>query len=759
MQSQGFDPIVWINQHVTSLKSLDGVRQEVQTDITNTTKKLHAAILSHYENQPRATQQAETVKNEVGELIKDINSLRRKAVAIECHVNALIGDIRHLDVAKKNIASTIDVVEKVRAVELRLPEIAHALEESNFGEVNVAIDDIQEWLRCLPPDSHAVVRVQQLRQDFTDIRKTVEVELEKIFAHALKCPSSVTTEACDLVDKLGPVIRSRLIRRFVLEQMDLYCEAFAKGKEDTVVAKTERRFAWFRKWLRSFLEANLCFPPTWCIPQEVAVEFCLRTRGLLEQQLKSEGTEMEPALALRVVQKTTEFERELTSRAKHPCMEASNISSSGEDPQAASETKAKWMNVLRSNDVSNGGGGESSHAPTSKYSYVGWISPCFEPTLESYARYIGQSLATELQSMASDPSMWSPEESTLHLGAVSSSASDTFGFIKEALTALGGVCRGTPLVLLAEIFDSHLCEYAATLISKIPNPPKSDFEFSTVCVLMNTAEMCNSACQSLSDEMSEKVDSIYQERIDFTASMDAFSSVITKGLNAYIMGTQRRMLSAVNEITTTAWGSFESHIDSDESKFVSDIRNILRDTIGIAVKFMSPSLLRFMADKTAITIIPKLVSAIYRTRSLSKDACHQLRVDFGSLEKAFLTLLSSPASSFVRIVKREFACASALLQVLLCDVSVGLVDAYCEFVALNDRSISDFTRILDLKSASRGDRSALIEGLRKRGVPESLPRDSTRDVGFEVGVADEVDFTNAMKAKLKDVKLDSTLFR
>ena len=270
-QMDQFDAVDWINQHLTSLRHLEAVKSTVRTEIAASTSSLHAAVIAHCENQPKGLEHVQSIRKDIRGLFSEVSDLRSKSQTVEGNVNSLIGDIRHYDTAKNNLAATIDVVERVRAVELKMPEMSVALSERNYSEVGRCLAELCGWLSALPPGSRAPTRVQQLRQDVGDFRRRCEGELEKIMAVVVTddVETDISPEACALVDQLD--VRQRLLRRFVLTQGGAYADAFPRGKEDTAIARTERRFAWFRRWLRSYAVSGLVesFPATWYVPQEV----------------------------------------------------------------------------------------------------------------------------------------------------------------------------------------------------------------------------------------------------------------------------------------------------------------------------------------------------------------------------------------------------------------------------------------------------------------------------------------------------------
>jgi len=79
-------------------------------------------------------------------------------------------------------------------------------------------------------------------------------------------------------------------RQFILEQLEDYREAFRPGTEDAILFRTERRYAWLRRFLRFYADyLRYIFPDDWYVPHELTHEFCHITRNALEAQLQMEG--------------------------------------------------------------------------------------------------------------------------------------------------------------------------------------------------------------------------------------------------------------------------------------------------------------------------------------------------------------------------------------------------------------------------------------------------------------------------------------
>eukprot|EP00760_Papus_ankaliazontas_P022919 PhM_4_TR19073/c2_g1_i1/m.93/K20299/VPS53; vacuolar protein sorting-associated protein 53 len=770
--------IEWVNAHLSSLRDLDTIQTEVEADFADTTDMLRAAVMNLTEHSSQTTSLINGIRHDVAELYTDTRNVQQRSQRVQQQIQGLIGDVQTYDLAKKNLSASLDLVEKIHMLEVEVPQLSAVLQSRDFGILVEQLRSVSTQLLSLSTPPRAPPSLVAIRGRLDEFKKMCELSLEPVFdvivltgyisatsataaADENNVPSInnnsnktllITPDLCDLAAELGPSVKKRLQQRFISAQITSYSHAFPAHSEHSSVARTERRFAWLRRWLRSYIELGFsqAFPASWHVPHEVCVEFCLQTRAALERQMKdveAEELASDPALALRVLHKTLEFEHELTVRAKSKTMELS--------ARDARELDKRNNNINNNNSDEAGETGQATTART--YSYIGWISPCFESTMEAYVESASTTLRKVMDDAGEDPAQWGAvEECELHLGVVAASGADVFGCIKDSYDGLVAVCQGAPLASMADRYDEHLTRYADKLVWKAPGSDvHTDAALKQLCVLLNTCDMCQTTVSTVLEEISSKIDKLYADRVIFSRSIEAFSQSYSRLVSHFLHAVQLRMLPAAKQIMEIDWSKFEGAMDIlDEGEYVRLIRQQLHDSLGIAHRLLTPTVFRFTCDKIASLLVPRLIACVYKERFISADACHQLRIDFGALERAFLNVpgVKDVSSAFTRIVRKEFAFVNALLQVLMCDVaSPTIVDTYFEFIPVAYRSVTDFTRVLDLKHPHGAEqqqqqqqhRQALIDALRRRGVPESVPADAQKNVAFDSPIITPVSVDSA----------------
>ena len=90
-------------------------------------------------------------------------------------------------------------------------------------------------------------------------------------------------EACLVVDALGGKARLRQIDEFIKGQLMQYGSTFSRGGEAAGLDQVDRRFAWFRRLLKSVTEQfDRVFPPHWRVPRKLCLMFLRQTRSHLQ---------------------------------------------------------------------------------------------------------------------------------------------------------------------------------------------------------------------------------------------------------------------------------------------------------------------------------------------------------------------------------------------------------------------------------------------------------------------------------------------
>ena len=97
--------------------------------------------------------------------------------------------------------------------------------------------------------------------------------------HSKPFKTTQITDACAVVDVLGPDVRIQLIERYVALELKEYRRIFRASDEAGHLDNVARRFAWFRRLLTSHeTEIGRAFPVEWKVGWWLFAKFVSITR-------------------------------------------------------------------------------------------------------------------------------------------------------------------------------------------------------------------------------------------------------------------------------------------------------------------------------------------------------------------------------------------------------------------------------------------------------------------------------------------------
>ncbi|KAJ9466411.1 putative Membrane trafficking protein, Vps53-like [Diplonema papillatum] len=721
-----FDPLLYINEKFPDekcIKELDTFIEDLEGKIQATNQELKEAVRTQAVSCVEAEKNLEEAKLSVVHLFKKVDEIRTMAEESEAMVMEICTEISSLDNAKKNLADSITTLKKVRdlskslddlrvAADSQPPDLASAAE--CLYKCNTILDDYFS--------SHATVpRVKELAEKLSREKKICE----KIAMQDLKeaditsdDPISPTImDACGVIDACGEEARHKAVVAIVQHCIDKYKKTFHAGAEEARLEKMERRFAWFRRLLKSY-EDNLAtyIPASWCVSQELGVEFCLVTRKDIQEQLATEAGNLNLEILVRVLQKTTDFEKDLTARMKQYEKDSHDSSHHG---KSASTIKAKWSKRGRKDD---------EYKTAKKYKYDGFITSCFENTMDVYVKHEGERMREAMSTLLRED----PEQLSSVDGQI---GANIFFYIKQSLKKCSSFCKDDVLVKMHDTWSKNLIYFATELCSLIPTS-SDDKDNAKICVLINSADWCHDTSINLAEEVKSKVDEVYRGHVNEEAAADQFRGVINAGVLQIISNLNKRLTPALNEMTSMNWSA--TNEVGDQSPYITTVCSIITSQFSVLGNSLQPPLFRYLCDKFIAIFVPRYVSQFYKLKRLSAMACQQLLLDIQILKAECPRMPNlgkadrfkeKELKGYVNLVRSHIGRGEAILKFLGSEIPASdgtlLAEHYLELVS--DSSISDFVKLLELKGVPMKDQRHLIDFLAKsKGVAQTSERDASQ---------------------------------
>ncbi|KAG6391062.1 hypothetical protein SASPL_148810 [Salvia splendens] len=709
-----------------SLSGVEPLMQKIHSEIRRVDAEILAAVRQQSNSGSKAREDLAAATHAVQELLYKMQEIKTKAEQSETMVQEICRDIKKLDFAKKHITTTITALHRLTMLVSAVEQLQAMASKRQYKEAAAQLEAVNQL--CSHFEAYRdFQKITELREKFKSIKQILK---SHVFSDFSSLGTGKETEesnllqqlsdACLVVDALEPSVREELVKNFCSRELTSYQQIF-EGAELAKLDKTERRYAWIKRRLRTNEEIWKLFPSSWHVPYLLCIQFCKLTRTQLVDILNNLKEKPDVGTLLLALQRTLEFEEELAEKFGGGSRNKESGSDTGEDTtesssQTISDIRKKYekklaahqgseseaCSLISSLSPSDQDGHKDLSVPDAGFNFRGIISSCFEPYLAVYVELEERTLMEHLEKLVQEET-WEIEE-----GSQTNILSSSMQVFQRILKAYA-----TKLFLRLPKGGTGLVAAATGMDGQIKT---SDKDERLICYIVNTAEYCHTTSGELAENVSKIVDPQYADSIDMSEVQDEFSAVITKALITLVHGIETKFDSEMVAMTRVPWGTLESV--GDQSEYVNGINTILTSSIPVLGRLLSPIYFQFFLDKLASSLGPRFYLNIFKCKQISETGAQQMLLDTQAVKTILLEIPSlgkqvSAAAGYSKFVSREMSKAEALLKVILSPID-SVADTYCAL--LPEGTPSEFQRILDLKGLKRTDQQSILDDYNKRGA-------------------------------------------
>ncbi|CAI9773930.1 unnamed protein product [Fraxinus pennsylvanica] len=740
----------YINQMFPTEASLSGVEplmQKIHSEIRRVDAEILVAVRQQSNSGTKAREDLAAATSAVQELMYKIREIKTKAEQSETMVQEICRDIKKLDFAKKHITTTITALHRLTMLVSAVEQLQVMASKRQYKEAAAQLEAVNQL--CNHFEAYRdIPKITELREKFKSIKQILK---SHVFSDFSSLGSGKETDennllqqlsdACLVVDALEPSVREDLVKNFSNRELTSYQQIF-EGAELAKLDKTERRYAWIKRRLRTNEEIWKIFPTSWHVPYLLCIQFCKLTRTQLMEILNNLKEKPDVGILLLALQRTLEFEEELAekfgggSQNRETENDTVELHEGENTSQTISDIRKKYEKKLAAH---HGSGNEEQDQqrgltlPGAGFNFHGIISSCFEPHLTVYVELEEKTLMENLEKLVQEET-WETEEGS-QTNILRSSA-EVFSIIRRSLKRCSALTKSQTLFNLFKVFQRFLKAYATKLFTRLPKGgtgivaaatgmdgqiKTSDKDERVICYIVSTAEYCHKTSGELAENVSKIIEPQFVDMIDMSEVQDEFSAVITRALITLVHGIETKFDAEMAAMTRVPWGTLESV--GDQSAYVNSINSILTTSIPVLGSLLSPIYFQFFLDKLASSLGPRFYLNIFKCKQISETGAQQMLLDTQAVKTILLDIPSlgkqtSGASSYSKYVNREMSKAEALLKVILSPVD-SVADTYCAL--LPEGTPTEFQRILDLKGLRRTDQQSILDDYSKRGARTTQP--------------------------------------
>lgn len=711
-ESANYNPIDHLNilfGHPTTVSALPAVSRHIRSYSDELSASITALETAQAYGSGSSLERMQSAQAELASVFARIEDVRSRAVQTEQDITTMTADIKRLDGTKRNLTVSMTALKRLQMLTTAYEQLRGLANTRQYRECAGLLQAVLQLMRHFN-SYRSIEQIAVLSRGVGELQRELLEQVCEDFEVAfakdeVATRSSTLVEACLVMDALGDTARARLVTWYVNTELREYRQVFRGNDEAGSLDNIGRRYAWFRRMLKTYEDEHAAlFPSYWRVNEALSTAFCDGTRddfrGILERSMRRTDTtgagKIDVNLLLSCLQETLDFEQGLERRF-----------SSDTAPRASIDTL--------------------SSADERTQTFNGSISVAFEPYLSLWVDSQDRQLAAAIPRYRAQPLVAADDEFSPE--SVAPSALELFHVYKVTLSQCAKLSRGERLLDLARILAKYLDEYAQTvLLSSLQLPAQQGGNgagvgapLRDVIVVLNTADFWHRNTTQLEESLKKRIDVELADRVDLSSQADAFLGVAGSSVQVLVRKVEADCEVAWREMRNTNWSRMESV--GDHSPYVSELmKHVNERAKEILAVVAKPQYARAFCDHLVEYMASAYISNVVQCRPVSEIAAEQMLLDKYTLTKSLEHLLSFhppsqsaaaagsyAAASYVKRVNHSMGRVDPLLKTLQVQPSPpeGLVQAYLIHIA--DRSDANFRKILDLKGVRKQDQPYLIE--------------------------------------------------
>ncbi|RWS10752.1 vacuolar protein sorting-associated protein 53-like protein, partial [Dinothrombium tinctorium] len=733
-----FNPIDYINgifPTEQSLSNIDDVLNRMKAKIRQLDEEIRVVVRGQNNVEKAGKEALEEAKQVIAQLTSRIIEMKAQAKKSEQMVNEITCDIKQLDNAKKNLTSSIIMLNNLHILVEGVDKLEEATQKREYAQAAAILQSVVDVLNQLENHKH-IPHIRVLAHKVETIRLKLAEQIIADFHSTFEGPNSkhsishnqlrLLAEACLVVSSLDSRVKHDILTWFVNLELLEYKALFQENQDIAWLDKIEKRYNWLKKHLMEFEDRfGKMFPIDWEVSECIAIEFCKVTANELCKVMSNRLSEINVKLLLYAIGKTVTFENLLTQRFSR------SISYERKDIK--------------------------------QISFSGLISHCFEQHLNIYVDAQSENLSKLIEQFVDEYQKTKNNE--ILSAEVFPSAGILFTQYKHCLVQCVQLSTRKPLVSLTTTFQKYLREYAHRILQnnlpRVGGPSLATSSLSSggvlsaatsaagilqsllkegevtrftkselcqICSILLTSNYCLETVQQLEKKLQEKVDPAFVDNINMKGEQDLFHGIITSCIQMIIQDIESGCEPAFNVMIKTQWSTVETPIG--QSAYVTTITNHLQQIFPFIRENLQEARKHFtqLCNKFAVIFIPKFINNLFKCKNLSQGGAEQLLLDTHTLKKVLLELpgwesvVKTAPGSYTKTVIKGMTKAEMILKVVLvpCERIESFIENYNKL--LPDSDENELHKILDMKGVRRAEINLLLEAYR------NAPKGDSKDI-------------------------------
>ena len=510
-----YNPIDHLNaifSHPSTLSSVSRISTGITRHQNEVDRHITTLVARQTASNTDSIQRIQDAKAELSDLFAKIESVRERALETERAITDMTADIKRLDGTKRNLTLSMTVLKRLQMLTTAYDQLRLLSKTRQYRDCAQLLQAVVQLMAHFKT-YRSIDQIATLSKNVADLQRELLEQIcedfEVAFAREdVQTSKPMLSEACHVIDALGPHARSRLINWYCNTQLREYRHVFRASDEAASLDNITRRYSWFNRMLKTYdAEHAALFPPSWRVNEMLANAFCEGTRedykSILQRSMRrTDGQPPNVNLLLSCLQETLDFEHALERRFSGQSRSSlDTLSSSREDKhQAFSQA----------------------------------ISEAFEPYLSLWVESQDKHLSTLIPQYRQQP-IRNPEED-FHAQTVMASSTELFHAYRITFAQCAKLSTGSRLLELAKTFAKYLdlyCQQVLFYFLSERSGPSGPSAEDTIIVL-NTADYCYQTTNQLEERIKARIDGDLREQVDLQSQADSFMGVASASVRILV---------------------------------------------------------------------------------------------------------------------------------------------------------------------------------------------------------------------------------
>lgn len=540
----------------------------------------------------------QSAQAELASLFQRIESVRSRALQTERDITTMTADIKRLDGTKRNLTHSMTALKRLQMLTTAYEQLRGLARTRQYRECAGLLQAVLQLMRHFN-SYRSIEQIAVLSRNVNDLQRElleqVCEDFEIAFAKGeVTARRGVLVEACLVMDALGEHAKSRILTWYVNTELREYRQVFRGNDEAGSLDNIGRRYAWFKRTLKTHEEEHAAiFPPHWRAGEALAAAFCDGTRddfkGILEKSMRrTDGNKIDVNLLLSCLQETMNFEQSLERRF-------------ASEPRASIDTL--------------------SSADDRQQSFNGLISVAFEPYLSLWVESQDKTLAGMIPRYRSQPLL--PPDEEFSSQAVIPSAIELFHFYKLTLSQCAKLSTGERLLDLTKTLAKYLDEYAQQVLLTFLQRTNHGPTVQDIILVLNTADFWHTNTNQLEENIKKRIDPDLASKVDLSSQSDAFMGVASASVLAMVNKVEVDCEGAWREMKNTNWRGMEAV--GGQSSYVGELlRSVNAGAAEVLPLIAKPQYARAFCDNLIEHMATAYINNIVQCRPVSEVGAEQV---------------------------------------------------------------------------------------------------------------------------------------